>query len=266
MGAVGLSGHRGRKGRRGGAAGWAARVGVCLVIVGLVAGCVHRSGSPETGSAAVCGCVEVVVHEDLDYLLPRQVRRSPIQVILEPEDEHARGRRWIRIHTDRDGCFYQDGLVPGRYRVVKIRAIGTRQGNPGLPAPDLEFDLWESALRVGVDGVTAVPTASGRLEVAVFDLAEHEVRYLGHFVLEYRREAYPEPTAPGSGGGAARPRMNPLEGAATRPSGSRGCLTRMARIRGVAGEVYLSSFPVGTRLCVDTREDEAEACSEAGSE
>ena len=258
--------HRGRAVSRAGSrrrivivAFVAAGVGVAA---GLEPGCIHRSGEPPSGGAGVCGCVEVVVHDDLDYLLPRQVRRSNIRLTLEPEgDDGARGRAWIRVHTGRDGCFRRDGLGPGRYRVVKIQAFGGRQGHPGLTTPDLEFDLWESALRLGPEGVTAVPTAAGRLDAATFDLGENEMRYLGHFILEYQRDPFDEiPSGtPRDGAGTDSVSLEGTSGAP--PSRKPACLTRMARVRGIAGEVYLSSVPVGTRLCVEEREEEAGACS-----
>ncbi len=205
------------------------------IVVGVVAGsgCVHRAGKEPPGSAVVYGCVEVKVLEDLDYLLPEQTRRSDIRVTLEAGGDGERGMPWIRVHTDRDGCFYRDGLAPGSYRIVNIQAFGGRRGSPGLRTPDLEFPLWESALRVGTTGVTAVPTARGTLDAAAFELADNEVRYLGHFVVEYR--------------------MEPFDPAAQ-------CLTRPARIKGIEGEVYLSSVPVGTRLCVEAHPEEAASC------
>ncbi len=205
--------------------GWMA-----LALVGSSACTPRRTPGTVQGAAAVYGCVRVDVLDDLDYLVPRQTRLENISVVIEPDDPAGRGGPMVRTYTDRAGCFYQDGLAPGPYRLVRISAPGGRRGSPGPVTPDLEFPLWESALRLASDGVTAVPTAQGAIDQAEFHLQPGETRYLGHFVLEYRRSPFP-------------PRSD--------------CLSRLTRLGGIEGDVYLSSDPVAVRLCRVSRPDDA---------
>jgi hypothetical protein len=120
-------------------------------------------------------------------------------------------------------------MEPGHYRIAEVRAPGSVTDGPGRRTPDLTFPLWERSLGLGFNGLSSEPTARGRLDGAVFDLKAGDVYYLGHLELSFQKDAF-EDTA--------------------------SCLTRESLIRGVYGELYLSSHPVGTRLCMERRLDE----------
>lgn len=216
----------------GGARRWTIGAAFMVVLGAGLPGCHHVPETASAGGAALYGCAQVDVLEALDYSLPQQTYRAGVLVTLGLDEAQGKHTRRLRATTDRSGCFYLDDVKPGRYRVLEIRVPGRQSSSGNAPSPDLEFPLWERTLEMGFEGLSTSLTSEGSLPEAIFDVEEGDVRYLGHFDLSFRKDPYDEPGP---------------------------CLIRDSLIKGVQGELYFSSDPVGAKLCVEQKPEEARA-------